>query len=106
MARKKKKSAASKARRASLKTFARQGSEAYPQKYRTDKELVYGGGKNYKIPGDFANADAGATAADNAGYALIYLDGVLNTTAAGRARAALRVNADAVGGDTLDLTIS
>ena len=106
MARKKKKSAASKARRASLKTFARQGSEAYPQKYRTDKELVYGGGKNYKIPGDIANADAGATAEDNAGYTLIYLDGTLNTTSSGRARAANRAATEAFGAETLDLTIS
>ena len=106
MARKKKRGPAAKARRASLKTFARQGSEAYPQKYRTDKELVYGGGKNYKVTGDFATENAGAVAADNAGYALIYLNGVLNTTLGGRARAANRANAEAAGGDTLDLTIS
>jgi len=100
---KKKKDA--KGRRAALKSFARRGSAAYPQKYRTDKELVYGGGKNYKVTGDFADADAGATAADNAGYGFIYLNGVLNTTASGRARVALRAHADAGGGDTLDLTI-
>jgi hypothetical protein len=101
---KKKKSA--KGRRAALKSFARRGSEAYPQKYRTDKELVYGGGKNYKVTADFANNNAGATAADNAGYPLIYINGTLYGTSAGRARAATRASADSAGGDTLDLTIA
>ena len=103
MAKKKK---GAKARRAALKSFARRGSQAYPQKYRTDKELVYGGGKNYKVTGEFANNDAGATAADNAGYSLIYLNGTLYGTAGGRARAATTASAKAAGGDTLDLTIS
>ena len=101
MAKKKKKGT-----RTALKSFARRGSMAYPQKYRTDKELVYGGGKNYKIPTDFANNDAGATAADSAGYPLIYMNGTLYGTSAGRARAATRESADNAGGDTLDLTIA
>ena len=103
MAKKKK---GAKARRAALKSFARRGSQAYPQKYRTDKELVYGGGKNYKVTGDFANNDAGATAADNANYPLIYMNGTLYTTESGRARAATKTHTAQYGGDTLDLTIA
>ena len=100
MAKKKKKGT-----RCALKSFARKGSQAYPQKFSTDKELVYGGGKNYKVAlsgGDFANNDAGATAADNDGKAYIYLNGTLYGTAAGRARAA---TAETTAGTTLDLTI-
>ena len=66
---KKKKGSRAKSRRASLKSFARRGSDAYPQKFSSDKELVYGNGKNYKIgPGlDFINANTGAAAADEMG---------------------------------------
>ena len=94
-----------KGRRAALKSFARRGSQAYPQKYRTDKELVYKGGKNYTAgPGkDFANLDAGAGAANTAGKAYIYMNGTLYGTAAGIARAA---TATSTAGTTLDLTIS
>jgi len=91
-------------RRASLKSFARKGSAAYPAKFQTDKELVYGKGKNYTVggAGDFANPDAGASAADGSGKAFIYLDGTLYTTAGGRARVASRIQTE---GTTLDLTI-
>ena len=91
-------------RRASLKSFARKGSAAYQGKFQTDKELVYGNGKNYKVGGglDFPTNNAGAVAADNDGKAFIYLDGTLYTTASGRARAASSVQ---VTGTTLDLTI-
>ena len=91
-------------RRASLKSFARKGSAAYPAKFQTDKELVYGNGKNYKVGvgGDFVSNEAGAAAASLDGKAFIYLDGTLYTTAAGRARAA---GAAQVEGTTLDLTI-
>ena len=95
---------AKKKRRAALKSFARKGSSAYPQKYRTDKELVYGGGKNYKIPEDFANVAAGASTANLAGYEFIYLNRTLYGTA-GMGRLATRTSADGAGGDTLDLTI-
>jgi hypothetical protein len=101
---KKKKGSRAKSRRASLKSFARRGSAAYPQKFSTDKELVYGNGKNYKVgPGDdFASANAGAAAADGDGKAFIYLDGALNTTAGGRARVA---NSTHTAGTTLNLSI-
>ena len=108
MAKKKKKDSKSKARRESLKSFARRGTNVYTQKYSSDKELVYGNGKNYKVgPGlDFSSADNGATAADNDGKAFIYLDGTLYTTAGGRARAANRANVENAGAGTLELTIA
>ena len=105
MAKKKKKGSKAKSRRESLKSFARKAPSSYPQKYSTDKELVYGNGKNYKVgPGlDFPTNNAGANTAHSAGKAFIYLDGTLYTTAAGKARAA---NATHTTGTTLDLSIA
>jgi len=86
MAKKKKDS-----RRASLKSFASK-SPAYPGRMQSEKaELVYGGEDgNYGagVGKTFVNLDMGATAADNAGYGYIYMNGTLYTTDAGRAKTA------------------
>ena len=78
-------------RSASLKSFASK-SPAYPGRMQSEKaELVYGGEDgNYGAgPGKtFANINAGATAADNAGYFYIYMNGTLYTTDGARAKAA------------------
>ena len=106
MAKKKKKDSKSKARRESLKSFARKGSDIYPQKYQTDKELVYGNGRNYTVGVDFPNANAGAIAANAVGKSFIYLDGILRTTAGGIAKNANSTHTKNAGAETLDLSIA
>jgi hypothetical protein len=107
MARKKKKrDAASKARRAALKGFAAKGEAGFPGRMQSEKaELVFEDGRNFKVGagGTYSNPDIGATAADNAGYGLMYMNGILYTTRAGRARIA---QSSHIEGTTLDLTTS
>ena len=99
MAKKKKRTAAAKARRAALKGFAAKGEAGFPGRIQSEKaELVYNQGKNHSAgPGDtYANINAGAAAANSAGYAFIYMNGILYTTAGGRARAATTEQAGTV----------
>ncbi len=91
-----------KSRRATLKGFARNVSPAYPSKYSTDRESVYGNGKNYGVPQDYASHNDAASEAQAKGYDYIYINGNLYITGGGIARIATSVPASL---DTLDLSI-
>ena len=90
--------------RASLrKALAKRGGSFSPAYKGMIDELVFGSGKNYSVgPGKtYANLNAGATAADSAGYGYIYMNDNLYTTASGSASSA---SASDVAGKPIPLT--
>ena len=92
--------------RASLRKVLASSRGSFSPAYKASVDsLVYGSGKNYSAgPGKtYANVNAGAAAADGAGYGFIYLNDNLYTTATGRATLA---DASDISGKTLDLTTS